>query len=514
MELIKEILITGRGRPAALFVLLWSLGMNILTELPPSWPTLDKPWNLVTKYFGSPFASGRHLLFDGYQKEHPRDPQSQPVTIVAIDEKSLQTFGQWPWPRYKLAELMQAIAKHQPAAVGLDVYMPELDQTSPAQVANGLKPEHQGLAQQLRRLPSNEAVLAQSFRQVPTVLSAAGFDQPAYTTTAGMRTWPMQLEGAEHLPVFSRHFDQVLASLPELQAAARGQALVSVDLENGLVRHVPLVMSLSDQAVPSLALEMFRVATDSAAIQVQIDPRGIASVGVADLSVPTLPNGAIPLHFATHKTMASRYVSASDVIQGTADWQMLSGKLVLVGLTGSGLSDMRTTAIGETVPGIEIQAQIMESFFDRRILQRPYWFKWAETLALLIVGGILVWYVPRPNSLLAVYLRKVPKSSLWLTLATNSFIIWIGYKIFIHTGLLFDAASFFLIISAVMGSLISTVLAEIDNLKKSHEEARHQEALQEARVAGELAALASLSNTNNDNTYSDFSMPSDDGIRT
>ena len=62
-----------------------------------------------------------------------------------------------------------------------------------------------------------------------------------YTTTAGMRTWPVQLEGADKLPVFSRHFDHVLASLPELQAAARGQALVSVDLENGLVRHVPLV---------------------------------------------------------------------------------------------------------------------------------------------------------------------------------------------------------------------------------------------------------------------------------
>ncbi|PUE15957.1 hypothetical protein B9Z38_11995 [Limnohabitans sp. MMS-10A-160] len=472
MKLIKQILITGRGRPAAIFILLWALTMNILTELPPSWPTLQKPWSMVTTYFGTPFASARHLLFDGYQKEYPRQPQSQPVTIVAIDEKSLQAFGQWPWPRYRLAQLIEAIGKHKPAAVGLDLYMPEFDQTSPAQVAKGLKPEHQALAEQLRSLPSNEQVLAQSFRHVPTVLSAAGFDQPAYTTTAGMRTWPVKLDGADKLPEFSRRFDRVLASLPELQAAARGQALVSVDLENGLVRHLPLVMNLTDQAVPSLALEMFRVATDSAAVQVQINPRGIQSVGVADLTVPTLPKGDIPLHFAQHKTMATRYVSASDVIQGQVAHQMLSGKLVLVGLTGSGLSDMRTTALGETVPGIEIQAQLIESLFDGRILQRPYWFKWAETLALLIVGGVLIWYVPRPQSLLSTYLRKVPKSSLWLTLATNGLIIWIGFKIFAHTGLLFDAASFFLIISAVMGSLVSTVLAEIDNLKKSQEDMR------------------------------------------
>jgi adenylate cyclase len=492
MEMLKQILVTGRGRPAALFILLWSVTMNILTELPPSWPGLYKPLHLVTEYFGSPFASGRDLLFDGYQKEHPRQPQSQPVTIVAIDEKSLQDFGQWPWPRYRLAELIKAIAAHQPAAVGLDIYMPERDQTSPNQVAKGLKTEHQALAQQLSRLPSNETVLAQSLRQVPSVLSAAGFDYEAYTTSSGMRTWPVGLSGGETLPVFSRRFDQVLASLPELQASASGQALVSVDLENGVVRHVPLIMNLSDQAVPTLALEMLRVATGAPAVNVQLSPRGVDAVEVADLSVPTLPKGDIRLHFAKHQTMASRYVSASDVIKGKVDPQMLTGKLVLLGLTGAGLNDMRTTAIGETVPGIEIQAQVIESLFDGHILQRPYWFKWAETLALLLVGSVLIWYVPRPNSMLSVYLRKVPKSSLWLTLATNSLIIWIGYRLFIKTSLLFDAASFFLIISAVMGSLVSTVLAEIDNLKKSQEEARYEEAMQQARIEGQRAILASM----------------------
>ena len=238
----------------------------------------------------------------------------------------------------------------------------------------------------------------------------------------------------------------------------------------------PLVVNLAQQAVPNLALEMFRVATNAKAVQTHLNRQGIESVSVADLHVPTLPDGSIPLHFASHKSMASRYVSASDVIDGHVDPKLLSGKLVLLGLTGSGLSDMRTTAIGETVPGIEIQAQIIESLYDGRILQRPYWFKWLETLALLCVGGVLIWYVPRPNSWLAAYLRKVPKSGLWLTLVSNSLIVWLGYRIFVSSGYLFDAASFFLIISAVMGSLVSTALAEIDNLKKSHEQDRHEDA--------------------------------------
>jgi CHASE2 domain-containing sensor protein len=43
---------------------------------------------------------------------------------------------------------------------------------------------------------------------------------------------------------------------------------------------------------------------------------------------------------------------------------MLAGKLVLLGLTGSGLNDMRYTALQELVPGIEIQAQVMEALYD------------------------------------------------------------------------------------------------------------------------------------------------------
>ena len=88
MDLIKQILLKGKGRPAALFILIWSVMMNILTELPPSWPALNQPLKLITEYFGAPFASGRDLLFDGYQKKHPRHALSQPVTIVAIHEKS------------------------------------------------------------------------------------------------------------------------------------------------------------------------------------------------------------------------------------------------------------------------------------------------------------------------------------------------------------------------------------------------------------------------------------------
>ncbi len=147
--------------------------------------------------------------------------------------------------------------------------------------------------------------------------------------------------------------------------------MLSVSLEQGVVRHIPLIMGLRDKLVPGLPMEMFRLATGSSAIDVFADASGVQAVGVADAQVPTQPGGDIWLHFASIRSTLNRYVSASDILQGTVDPERFRNKLVLVGLTGTGVTDMRTTALGELVPGIEIQAQVIETIVEGRFLRRP-----------------------------------------------------------------------------------------------------------------------------------------------
>ena len=69
--------------------------------------------------------------FDTYQIVRPRTVVSQPVTVVEIDERSLARLGQWPWPRTLLADLIGAVLRYKPAAVGVDILMPEPDRLSP-----------------------------------------------------------------------------------------------------------------------------------------------------------------------------------------------------------------------------------------------------------------------------------------------------------------------------------------------------------------------------------------------
>lgn len=490
LNAVRTAVTAHKGRPLALVILLW-LSLNSLIS---EWPLQYKPAvvGILEKYTGSPFQAAQRLLFDGYQRKFPRIPESQPVTIVAIDEPSLAQIGQWPWPRNRMAELIDKINAMQPLAIGLDIYMPEADQTSPDKVAGNLPPGTQALASQLRSLPSHETILARSLHAAPTVLGAAGFDHEAQTTTDHLLTAPIQTQGTDPRK-FVKHFDSVLASLPQLQEAAHGQALLSVALENGVVRKLPLVMGLGDALVPGLAMEMLRTATQSQAIEVHANASGVTDVGLADLTVPTQRNGEIWLHTAPIASTVDRYVSALDILNGKADPERFEGKLVLLGLTGAGLNDMRTTALGELVPGIEIQAQVIEAIFDGRLLQRPLWLKWAEMGFTLCFGLWLVWYVPRTESRLATFLRNVPRAAVPIGMSLNMIILSVGFACFRYQGVLIDAASIFIVLSATMSSLIASAMVEIDRKNKAQAAQAQQAKEDELYQSGVRAGLAQAS---------------------
>jgi serine phosphatase RsbU (regulator of sigma subunit)/CHASE2 domain-containing sensor protein len=472
----------------ALAIVVWLVLADLASQA--DWSANQPPQALhgAVDFFGAPFRSGREALFDGFQKLYPRQPQSAPVTIVAIDEASLRQFGQWPWPRNRTAALIDAIAAHQPAAIGLDMYMPEEDATSPAKAADNLPAGHAALATALRRLPSHDAQLATALRSVPSVLGAAGFGFKALSTSEGLRSVPVAVEGSQDPLPHLRSYPWVLASLPELQAAASGQAVLTVELQGGLVRRVPLVVAVSGQVVPGLAMEMLRVGTGSAAITVKADANGVSQVAVSQWTVPTQANGEIWLHFGHALSGAARYLSAATVLSGRFDPDLLAGKLVLLGLTGAGLSDQRTTALGELVPGIEIQAQVIEALFDGRMLQRPWWMKWLEVLLIGMVGGLLIWHMPRAASTPGTALKAQPIAAKWLTLALNLSITAAGFGAFVFAGLLFDASAVFIVLSSVVGSLLASGFIEINLRNESMVQEQQRMREQEALAAGERSA--------------------------
>ena len=127
-----------RGRAAATAFLIFFAALVGLGEIPARTLAANGLTGRIAQTVSAPVAAIRQLLFDTYQRTFPRVRQEQKVAVVGIDEKSLKMEGQWPWPRSKLAVLIDAVAAYQPVAIGLDIYLPEPDQTSPPPSASAV----------------------------------------------------------------------------------------------------------------------------------------------------------------------------------------------------------------------------------------------------------------------------------------------------------------------------------------------------------------------------------------
>jgi serine phosphatase RsbU (regulator of sigma subunit) len=181
------------------------------------------------------------------------------------------------------------------------------------------------------------------------------------------------------------------------------------------------------------------------------------------------PDGSVWIRYSRHAP--ERFVSASDVLAGRVDPEMLAGRLVLVGVTGVGLLDYKVTALGEQVPGVELHAQLIEQVFDGAYLSRPAWALWLE-LALLASGSaLLVFLVP------AVRVR----ASVGALFGLLFLFVAAGIAAFLADGLLIDSVWPSLGLTAVFAVLLAGALSEADRQRRQLREAA-------ARSAGELQA--------------------------
>jgi len=415
----------------------------------------------------------RLAWLDGYQALSPRERRSAPAVIVAVDEASLRRFGQWPWPRTLVAELIDSVWAAHPAAIGVDILFSEPDRLSPEWLARSVSGSDPALAQRLAKLPRNDAVLAASIKAASAVLGIAGLE--AGSVSLPGRLTPSLQRGADEGRSL-RQYASTLRSLPEIDDAARGHGLLSADTEGGIVRRVPAVARVGNIPILPLSLETLRVASGEPLFVVYGGIAGIEGVGIGDLTVPTQPDGRLWVHYTPHE--ADRFVSAVGILTGEVDPRQLERKLVLIGVTGLGLIDYQTTPLGERMPGIEIHAQVLENVFDGSLLRRPNWALWVESAAFLAASLIVIYAMPRVSPG-----RSIGLLALLLTALGAS-----GFAAYWKAGLLFDASVPGVATLALFAAMLAGTLAETNAQRRLLAERLRLEREAAARLGGELDA--------------------------
>ena len=343
--------------------------------------------------------------FDFYQQMKPREippPERKPVTIIDLDEKSLGEVGQWPWPRNILAQLVDNLMKMGAVVVAFDIVFAEPDRMNPAAIADALKGLDEDTKNKIRQFKSNDEIFAEAIKRSRVVLGQStveneleGVKLPPVKKSIAVRKYgPNVPDPLDLLP----SFPALVRNVPIIEQAAGGRfgghGIFSIIPEqDGIIRRIPSLFVQGKDMFPALSVEMLRLATGRPTILVKVDQAGIKSLGIArGLEIPTDQNGRMWPYFS--KSDKAKYVSAVDVLNGTADPAMIKGKLTILGTSAIGLKDIRSIPTESNIPGVEVHVQIIETVLNKAYLTRPNFARGLELSVILFGGLAMIVLVP------------------------------------------------------------------------------------------------------------------------
>lgn len=393
----------------------------------------------------------RLAQFDQFQRWQPRPETKTDVRVVDIDEASLRAYGQWPWPRTRIAELVRRLQASGATAIALDVLLAEPDRTSPKAMAQLWQvPKTDAL---LQGLPDHDEVLARALAGGGVVLGSFltdhGVPGSQLTGTERSITEPyriVRINADDGVPLQGLHkFDTAIWPLPTLLAKASGVGAINfVPDGDSVVRRVPLLLRLGDKVVPSLTAEALRVAQGERNHVLRTVQAGVQEVRIGKITVPTNTQAEMWLHYSADR--AGDSISAAQVLDGTVATDQIKGRMVLVGTSVLGLFDLRYDPWGNLMPGVQAHALALEQMLSGQYLERPALAQEAEALTLLL-GAMLVGLV----ALMAPAWISALLGAIVLTVLLGA--VWYAY---VAQHLLLDAANPGLAILLSLG-LASTV---------------------------------------------------------
>jgi adenylate cyclase len=360
-------------------------------------------------------------FYDTYLKLTMPCSQDPRIVIADIDEKSLAEEGHWPWPRDRLALLVNTLFDYyQVAILAFDVVFAERDESSGLKVleqmaSNQLSNNRQFLAslEKIRPFLDRDRLFADSLKGRPVILAyyfheaEAGKEQ---ATTGVLPAPAVVLDDAVRGKIPFVAAKGYGANLPELQAAALGGGYFDnpvVDAD-GVFRRVALVQQYEGNLYESLSLAVTRAVFGSPPVELMIASEesgdtvlGLEWLNVGGLHIPVDEQGAALVPYRGLQG-SFPYLSAVDILKRRADTTVLKNTIVLVGTTASGLQDLRSTPVQNVFPGVEIHANLISGFLDQTIKHKPGYTLGIEFVELLLIGVLLLFLLPRLSALWSI----------------------------------------------------------------------------------------------------------------
>ncbi|UOD34475.1 adenylate/guanylate cyclase domain-containing protein [Deferribacteraceae bacterium V6Fe1] len=281
------------------------------------------------------------------------------IVIVAVDEKSINKLGRWPWDRKKIAELF---SKLKPAAtVGLDIVFSE---------------------------PSNKTddnLLADVIMENGNIIGGVFFRSEA-TETANESLLDVLSDSAIFRvklidkTIGIKEFKYIEPNIPEITESLAASAFFTIEPDlDGLYRNYPFFYLHKGLIFPSLGMQMLRFYLNTD-IEATFDRNGLKKFVLGNLKYENA--NTLRLNFYNK----INYISAYDILNGAVKDNDLKNKIVIVGVTETGIFDLRPTPIDTVTPGVSLHATFISNFIDNNLIyEKPILNRISILLSCLFV---------------------------------------------------------------------------------------------------------------------------------
>jgi adenylate cyclase len=277
------------------------------------------------------------------------------VHVVNIDEKTLEQYGQFPFARNVYAGIIRDLYARNAGLVVFNILTPDRD-----------------------RMGRDGAYVA-ALQKYPTVLPSIG-------STQG-RNEPRQpgsvTIGPYGLDAFVT-YPGIIANIPPVESAAAGVGITNTLPEiDGVVRRMPMVVTVDGRLYPSLAMEVMRVAAGDSTFQVKINELGVEKMRIPQFGpVATDSLSRIWIDWSLQPERHSLTNLPAN----------FDGEIVIVGVSAQGLNNPVATSLGEMLPQ-DLQAAVISTVIANKIrpaITRPDWADGAEIAALVLLAAGLI----------------------------------------------------------------------------------------------------------------------------
>jgi serine/threonine-protein kinase len=385
-----------------------------------------------------------------------REEPTAPIAIVAIDEKSIQDLGRWPWSRDKIAGIIDVLTSYDASVIGLNVFFSEA-KVDPGQLAMGgileqiqenkgfgrnrALREVAGMIEETLMELDKDAMLEEALEVSEKTVVPIDFLLGERVSGGDMEWPPFVLKSTIEAPdppgTLTALAVQVM-TLPDFASRSAGLGHVTMRSDNdGSWRKVPLVIEYQGRYFPSFALDVAMKHLEYGIGKMDLSGENAVRFGKVD--IPTTDDKEMLIKFRGDMFSYPHY-SFSDLLLGDVPASDFEGKVVLIGVVAEGFTNFGVTPLSRKLSSVELQATIVDNIISRDLISRPGWARNAELGALLAFGLFISFLISRLRALVSAiitvallggwvgagfYLFKT--EGWWLMMAPHALLIVIGY---------------------------------------------------------------------------------------